>query len=91
MLLVRGHTQLSAEQMDGRHIDIKALHCLQPLLSEMQLMQESLDKQEFIQSAMNLYQTLSPQDRQILMAFDPKARKAKGPEYTFKPVINRAS
>ena len=55
MLLVDGCSYLSAQQIDGRRVDVRALHMLQPLLTEMQMMGEKLDKEEFIQSALNLY------------------------------------
>lgn len=48
---------------------------LQPLLTEMEQLNETLDLEEFIESCLMLYKTLSVTDRAILINFKPDSEK----------------
>ncbi len=63
------------------------LRILKPLIDEMIRLNETLDQDEFVESAFNLYQTLSITDKHLLLEFNAAA-KTKPKDFPFHPKIN---
>ena len=62
-LLVPGCTSISSERINSENVPMSALKILMPLLKEMDEMNESLDREEFIDSCLSLLSSLSFYDR----------------------------
>mmetsp|Transcript_7635 Transcript_7635/g.7013 ORF Transcript_7635/g.7013 Transcript_7635/m.7013 type:complete len:149 (-) Transcript_7635:269-715(-) len=86
---------ISSEHIDISSLPAEVLENLSLLLIEMDQMGETLDQEEFIDSAMRLYPTLNVHQKNTLLNFKKEQNKLKNSilsqEPQFKPKINQKS
>lgn len=95
-MLSPGHSEISKDNIELDKVQVKTLVVLQPLLSEMEQLDETLDVEEFVESCMMLLKTLNVSDRSELLNFRfPSHKLATGSyeneNHTFAPQINPVS
>jgi hypothetical protein len=74
-LLSTGHSEISKDNIELDKVQVKTLVVLQPLLSEMEQLDETLDVEEFVESCMMLLKTLNVSDRSELFNFKLPSHK----------------
>ena len=90
MLVAQGHSTLRAGRSNLHKVPVGVQSVLQPLMNELRDFDESLDREEFIDSCQNLLSTVSGADKRTLISFDKKVANEK-PCYNFQPKINAQS
>lgn len=67
---------ITASEINLNNVNIEILDTFAPLLVEMENLQESLDRYEFVDSSLELYKTLTVTQRQNILQFLPDAQDA---------------
>jgi len=70
MLDANANGSINAEEIELDYTPNDVLLVLKPLLIEMESYQESLDMEEFINSSLNLLETVTTDQRNLILNFD---------------------
>lgn len=73
-LLLPGHVRVQAHQYSTKLVGTEVLKTLKPLLAELDELGESLDRVEFVHSALNLLRTLPPTGKHAILQFKSEAK-----------------
>ena len=90
VLVAQGHQTLKADRSNLHKVPTGAQSVLSPLMNELRDFDESLDREEFIDSCQNLLSSVSGADKRTLLGFDKKVAQDR-PGYNFQPKINAQS
>lgn len=86
---------ISSKRIDIETIPGEVLEVFTPLLQEMEDIAQTLDRDEFVEAALRLYQTLNVADKNIILTFkknqDFGMYKLSNDDCTFKPEICKKS
>ena len=68
-LCISGETLISADKIQIDTVSLKCLEVLQPLLEEMETLEERLDIEEFVESCYSLYRECNVEQRANLLNY----------------------
>ena len=81
---------ISSEKIDLKAIQANLVRIMKPLLEELEMLNEPLNKEEFIDACSRLYDTLNTQDKAVIMRFGRLERSNSRPgSCTFKPNLQK--
>ena len=87
--------RISTEEVNLDHVSAEILEIFTPLFVELENLGETLDREEFVDSAHELYQTLDIMQKEAILHFAPEketlAEKHANRDATFAPQINKKS
>ena len=88
----KGRGKVSAQHINLEDIDVDILLIIKPLLVEMEKFNEHLNKEEFIESALNLFKTLDVNERNKILEYKRhKSFHTKPHKNSFQPQILKKS
>lgn len=79
--------EISATNMDASCLHPQLIIAFRPLFEELQSLNQPLDKDEFVDAGMRLYDTLPQGEKNLILSFDKNKKKIETEQdkCTFKP------
>lgn len=79
---------MSSENIDLSVLSPQLREVFQPLLEELEDLGEPLDRDEFVDASLRLYQRIPQLEKTLILQFGKRKHKHEESVYSFKPKVN---